>query len=251
MNTERINICGVRVSAVNLTIACDIFDGWIRDRKKTYVCVAPVSTIVDCQSDDEYKRIVNKADMVTPDGMPVVWVGRLKGSTTIDRTYGPDLMHAFCDYSQAKGYKHYFYGGSESTCSLLKSVLNNKFHNLNIIGSFAPPLRPVHAKESSEIIDKINSSNPDIIWVGLGSPKQDYWMYEHRDLFKAPILVGVGAAFDFIAGTKKQAPKWMQRSGLEWLYRLCCEPKRLWRRYLIGNTKFLYYLMTDLFRKKT
>ena len=142
----------------------------------------------------------------------------------------------------------------ESTCSLLENVLKKKFSNINIAGHYAPLFRPPHAQEDEGVIEQINRLSPDILWVGLGSPKQDYWMYEHRQKLNVPVIIGVGAAFDFIAGTKKQAPKWMRQSGLEWLFRLCCEPQRLWRRYLVGNTRFMYLLIkrvvTTRFRKK-
>ncbi|MCK5013154.1 MAG: WecB/TagA/CpsF family glycosyltransferase [Candidatus Omnitrophica bacterium] len=240
---KSVDICDVPVSSVNIPQACDVIDGRINDRKKVYICVAPVSTIVDCQSDHEYKKVLNNADMITPDGMPLVWIGKLKGDKNIGRTYGPDLMQALCRSGEKKGYKHYLYGSTESTCGLLRNVLKRKFPNIDIRGHYAPPYRPVHAQEDESIVNEINSADPDILWVGLGSPKQDFWMYEHRAKLKAPIIIGVGAAFDFIAGVKKQAPRWMRRFGLEWFFRLCSEPKRLWKRYFLGNTKFIYLLI--------
>jgi len=164
-------------------------------------------------------------------------------------------MLTSCKLSQQKGLKHYFYGGTEKTNRLLVSKLCERFPRLNVVGDFAPPLRSVGEKEDEAILEQINRVNPDILWVGLGSPKQDYWMYENRAKLDVPVMVGVGAAFDFIAGTKKQAPKWMRRSGLEWLFRLWCEPQRLWKRYLLGNTRFVYLLIKSaiiaIFRKKT
>jgi len=205
--------------------------------------VAPISTIVDSQWDKDYKEVLNGAGMVTPDGMPLVWIAKMKGNKEIGRTYGPDLLLALCEKGQNKGTKHYFYGGTESTCGLLKNVLKGKFLHINIVGHYAPPFKPLHGQEDQEVINEINRANPDILWVGLGSPKQDYWMVEHRQCLDVPVIIGVGAAFDFIAGVKKQAPRWIQRSGLEWLFRLYCEPKRLWRRYLLGNTQFIYFLI--------
>lgn len=240
---ETVDICDVPVSSININRACDIIDDWIQARKKVYICVAPVSTIVDSQSDHEYKKVLDGADMITPDGMPLVWVAKIMGNKKIERTYGPDLMMALCEKGQNKGYKHYFYGGTESTCSLLRNVLKKKFCNIDIVGHYAPPFRPLHAKEEVSIIDGINRLRPDILWVGLGSPKQDYWMQQHRDQLNVPIIIGVGAAFDFLAGTKRQAPVWMRNVGLEWLFRLCSEPKRLWKRYLVGNTLFVYLLI--------
>lgn len=247
---KRVDVCGVPVSAVNIEAACDIIGGWIQSREKVYICVAPVSTIVDCQSDAAYKKVLDNADMITPDGMPVVWVGRLKGDKNISRTYGPDLMLALCEEGQGKGYKHYLYGGTEKTCSLLENVLKQKFPDIDIGGFYAPPFRSAHTLEEDTVIDEINRLNPDILWVGLGSPKQDFWMSEHRGRLNVPVVIGVGAAFDFIAGVKRQAPRWMQRSGLEWLFRFFSEPKRLWRRYLFGNSKFIYLLVKDVFKSK-
>ena len=208
-----------------------------------YVCVAPVSTVIDSQDSTQYRNIINGAGMSTPDGMPLVWLGKLKGNSLIERTYGPDLMLKFCELSQEKGYKHFFYGGTTETTQQLVLKLRKKFPDLKIAGNFVPPFRRVGEQEDASVLEQINEASPDILWVGLGSPKQDYWMHNHRDKLNVPVMVGVGAAFDFLAGTKKQAPVWMRKLGLEWLFRLCCEPRRLWKRYLIGNTRFIYLLM--------
>ncbi len=242
---ESIDICGVRVSAVNLASACDSVSGWIGEGTKTYVCVVPVSTIVACQSDTNYLDVINNAGMATPDGMPLVWLGQWRGYRDIRRTYGPDLMLALCDLSQKRGYRHFLYGGSRETSQLLEDLLKKQFPHLNIVGRLSPPSRPLHTPEDPQAIEEINRTNADILWVGLGSPKQDFWMAQHRPQLTVPVMIGVGAAFDFLAMTKKQAPRWMQQAGLEWFFRLCCEPKRLWRRYLIGNSKFIYYLLQD------
>ena len=246
---KRNDICGVPVSSTNIEDACQVIDGWIEAQTKNYVCVAPVSTVVDCQRNVEYRKAVQNADMVTPDGMPLVWLSKLSGDKHIQRTYGPDLMQAFCKYGQEKGRRHFLYGGEEKTCQLLINVLKDKFPDIQIAGKYSPPFRPVHYEEDQEVIDQINDSKADVLWVGLGSPKQDFWMVEHRDKLNAPVIVGVGAAFDFIAGIKPQAPKWMQKCGLEWFFRLCSEPKRLWKRYLVGNSLFIFYITKDFFRK--
>ncbi len=246
---KRFDILGVRVSAIDLAQACAIIDGFIAHKKKAYVCVAPVSTIISCQEDKEYCRVVNEADMVTPDGMPVVWFARMKGHRNVGRTYGPDLMLAMCEEGLAKGYKHYFYGGMEESSRRLEERLRAQFPGIVVAGRQAPPFRDLSPREEQEAIEKINQAEPDILWIGLGSPKQDFWMGRNRGKLNASILIGVGAAFDFLSGKKPQAPRWMQRSGLEWLFRLCCEPRRLWRRYLIGNTKFIYLVIKDIFRQ--
>lgn len=244
-----VDICGVHVSAVNLQSACEIIEEWITHRYKTYVCVAPVSMIVDSHSIEGYRAIVNQAGMVTPDGMPLVWLAKSRGYEAVTRTYGPDLMLRLCEISSKKGYKHYLYGGSPEVCDQLEAKLKKRFAGLSIVGRFSPPFSSDYYSQE-DILTKINQANPDILWVALGSPKQDFWMVEYRDQLNVPVMIGVGAAFDFLSGAKKQAPLWMRKCGLEWFFRLCCEPQRLWRRYLIGNTQFIYYLLKDFLRNK-
>ncbi len=250
MAIEFFHILGVRISAVNLKVACSQIETWIEKGARTYVCVAPVSTLIDCQNDREYRQIVNSAGMVTPDGMPLVWVGRRRCGNLVQRTYGPDLMTSFCALSESKGYKHFFYGGSSQANRLLIQNLKSRFPKLIIAGQHAPAYVAPKQQENPDVIDLINASGADVLWVGLGSPKQDFWMAKHRALVNVSVMIGVGAAFDFLGGTKRQAPRWMQRCGLEWAFRLCCEPRRLWRRYLYGNARFIYLFMTkELFRK--
>ncbi len=241
------DILGVRISAVNLKAACQQIEAWITDRTPTYVCVAPVSTVMDCQDDEEYRAVVNGAAMVTPDGMPIVWLGCLRGGKMVARTYGPDLVNTLCALSERTGYRHFFYGGSSATNNLLVENLKRRFPKLVIAGQCAPPVLAFKQKEKPEVIQQINASAADVLWVGLGSPKQDFWMALHRSQITVPVMIGVGAAFDFLAGTKPQAPRWLQKCGLEWAFRLCCEPRRLWRRYLLGNTRFVYLLIKKKF----
>lgn len=244
------DVLGVRISAVNLKTALDQIEEWIANRVKTYICVAPVSTIMDCQDDKQYHKVIDGASMVTPDGMPLVWLANRRGLKFVGRTYGPDLLNAFCALSEDKGYRHFFYGGSALTNRLLVENLRKRFPKLLVAGEYAPAFLACGQKEKTSVIEQINSSGADILWVGLGSPKQDFWMAGHRSKVNVPVMIGVGAAFDFLAGTKRQAPGWIQKAGLEWLFRLCCEPLRLWRRYLLGNVRFLYLLVTkNLFCK--
>jgi N-acetylglucosaminyldiphosphoundecaprenol N-acetyl-beta-D-mannosaminyltransferase len=248
---DTLDMFGVRIAATNLAAACQRIDGWIQNKSKVYVCIAPVSTIVDCQSDSEYREVINRSGMTTPDGMPLVWIGRSRGKKDMSRTYGPDLMLSLAEYGLDKGFRHFFYGGTSATNELLISRVKAKFPRINIVGSYAPGMLKLKEKEQRGVIETINSAKPDVLWVGLGSPKQDYWMSLHRLDLSAPVLIGVGAAFDFLAGVKKQAPKWMQKFGLEWLFRLMCEPKRLWRRYLIGNSKFIWLVIKSWFHPQT
>lgn len=244
---QRVDLLGVRVSAVTPQLAVEEIQDWIRRGTRQYVCVAPVSTLVNARRDPEYQRVINKAGMVTPDGMPVVWLLRSKGYRYVQRTYGPDLMKKLCN---TNGLRHFFFGGTTEVMSQLEECLKKDMEGINIVGMIAPPFREQARVEDEALIRQINASGADILWVGLGSPKQDFWMTLNRDAINVPVIIGVGAAFDFLSGIKKQAPKWMRSIGLEWFFRLCCEPRRLWKRYLIGNSFFIYYVIQDMFHKK-
>ncbi len=239
---HRVNILGVGISPVDMGMACDTIEAWILDRGSSYVCVTPVHSVMDCQRDSELRRIQNSSGMATPDGMPIVWICRLRGYQQVSRVYGPDLMLALCRRSVDKGFTHFLYGGAEGVPEQLSQNLQRRFPGLKISGTLSPPFRPLTPEEGAAMTQRINDANPDIVWVGLGSPKQERWMAEHRSKLTAPVLIGVGAAFDFHAGIKKQAPYWMQRAGLEWSFRLVTEPKRLWRRYLRDNPSFLFLI---------
>ena len=248
MVVEKFDVLGVKIAILNLKKACLLIEDVIQNNQKVYICVAPVATVVDCQGNKEYKEVINQAYFTTPDGMPLVWIGKSKGFKDIRRTYGPDLMLAVCDSGLQKGYRHYFYGGSPETNDRLEVRLKQRFPEMKIVGRYSPPFRELTKAEDEQIIDSINRACPDILWVGLGSPKQDFWMAQYRRRLDTPVLVGVGAAFDFISGVKRQAPCWMRQTGMEWFFRLCCEPRRLARRYLIGNSKFIYFFMRDSIR---
>ncbi|MBF0483614.1 MAG: WecB/TagA/CpsF family glycosyltransferase [Candidatus Omnitrophica bacterium] len=242
---EKFDLFGVRVSITDLDRSAKQIQEWVKNKYKTYVCVAPVATIVDAFKDETYRKIVNNAGMVTPDGVPIVWMGKKYGYTDIKRTCGPDLMKLVCSFT---GYKHFFYGGDDQLLKNLAANLRILYSDIKIAGSYAPGKLRVGEKESASVIEQINASDADILWVGLGSPKQDIWMAEHRAELNVPVMVGVGAAFDFLAGVKKRAPLWMQKIGLEWFYRLCSEPKRLWKRYLWGNLIFSGLVIRDVFK---
>jgi len=233
------NILGVGVSAINMNAAVEKIGQWIAQGSRQYVCVSSVNNIMECRSDKRLRVIHNRAGMVTPDGMPLVWLSRLSGKKHVSRVYGPDLLLAVCERSLQTGWSHYFYGGSPEALSRMQARLADRYPGLNIAGAESPPFRPLTEAEDQAAVDRINASGADILCVRLGAPKQEYWMADHLERIKVPVMIGVGAAFDFHAGTKKQAPHWMQRSGLEWFFRLCSEPKRLWKRYLINNPLFV------------
>jgi N-acetylglucosaminyldiphosphoundecaprenol N-acetyl-beta-D-mannosaminyltransferase len=240
MQIPRANIFGVGVSAINMPMALDTIEEWIARREPHYVCVTGVHGVMESQRDEALRRIHNAAGLVTPDGMPLVWRNHQMGFRHVERVYGPDLMLAVCEHAAQRGYRHFFYGGAPGVAEKLAVRLQARFPGLRVAGLYAPPFRPLTAEEDNQVTQRINAAQPDIVWVGISTPKQEHWMAEHVGRLSAPVLVGVGAAFDFHAGLKKQAPRWMQQNGLEWFFRLLTEPRRLWRRYLINNSWFLW-----------
>ncbi len=235
----RANILGVGVSLTDLDQAARQVESFLADGGGHYVCVCNVDAVVTSLKDPGFRRIQNQADLVLPDGMPLAWGARLLGFGPQRRVRGPDLMLALCQRSLAGGYSHFFYGGREGVPERLARKLVSRFPGLRVAGCFSPPFRPLTPEEDEQVVATINASGADILWVGLGAPKQERWMASHRGRVKVPVMVGVGAAFDFHSGTVKEAPRWMQRSGLEWLFRLSREPGRLWQRYLLRNTTFV------------
>ncbi len=237
---ERVNVLGVGVSAINIAMAVEQIDTWIKARStRTYVTVSGVHGVMECQRDELVRQIHNDAGMVTPDGMPLVWLGKRAGYRHMDRVYGPDLIHAVMERSQSAGYRHYLYGGATGVPELLKKKLQEEYNNITVVGTYSPPFRPLTGEEDAATVQMINDTQPDIVWVGLGTPKQEKWMHAHLGRINASVMIGVGAAFDFHSGLKPQAPRFIQRSGFEWLFRLATEPRRLWKRYLINNPLFV------------
>ena len=235
-------VLGVRVDAVQIPGVIERIQQWIgSDRKCHFVAVTGMHGVMEARHDPLFKAILNSADLVVPDGMPLVWLGRLRGYHLRRRVYGPDLMFCCFEMASRMGYRHYFYGGSAGVPEKLATTARGAFPNLNVVGLNSPPFRPLTASEDEEIIARINACSPEILWVGLSTPKQERWMYEHRSRLCVPVVIGVGAAFDFHAGVKRQAPAWMREHGLEWLFRLLQEPHRLWRRYLVYGSQFLFW----------
>jgi N-acetylglucosaminyldiphosphoundecaprenol N-acetyl-beta-D-mannosaminyltransferase len=241
----RVNVLGIGISAITMRQALDQVATWIKRGAREYVCVCNVYTVMECQRHSAVRSAVNSAGLATPDGMPLVWLSRRKSHTNVSRVYGPDLMLALCAMSVERSYSHYFYGGAQGVPELLAERLQQRFPGLRVAGAYSPPFRALSAEEDAHLVAQLNQAAPDIIWVGLGTPKQDLWMAAHRSQLNAPVLIAVGAAFDFHAGRIPQAPKWMQGAGLEWLYRLIQEPKRLWHRYLVGNPLFVMLVLAQ------
>ena len=242
---SRHNLLGIRISAVNLPQAVETIGRWIDRNEKEYVCVVPAHSIMDVYRQVELRPVFNNAGMCTPDGMGVVWSLKLAGFRNVSRVYGPDLMQAVSADSVVKGWSHFYYGGTPGALSRLIETMQARFPGLRIAGTNCPPFRALTPEEDAQVVAQINSSGADIVWVGIGSPRQEQWMAEHRSALRAPVLIGVGAAFDFHSGVKPQAPRWIQRSGLEWIYRFAHEPGRLWRRY-IQYPRFVVLVIAQL-----
>jgi len=243
---DRVNVLGIGVSAINLDTAVAALADALRRNDKGYVCVTGVHGVSEAQRDAELRAILNRALLNTPDGMPMVWMGRLRGYKQMRRVYGPDLLLRICDFSRAHGFTHFFYGGGPGVADELKRRLEARFPGLKIVGTHSPPFRPLSLEEEEALSRQIAAMKPDFFWVGLSTPKQEKFMAQYWQRLDARIFLGVGAAFDFHAGTMPQAPLWMQRSGLEWLFRFLCEPRRLWKRYLKNNPLFLFRAVCQL-----
>jgi N-acetylglucosaminyldiphosphoundecaprenol N-acetyl-beta-D-mannosaminyltransferase len=241
----RSDIMGVQVSAINMTMAVETIASWIARADRKYVCVTGVHGIVESSRCEELRRVHNAAGLVTPDGMPLVWLLKWVGLRHVDRVYGPDLMLAAFGAEELRHARHFFYGTTEQTLAALRERLHRRFPTTRIVGGIAPPFRPLSAEEDGEHVAAINSAEPDIVWIGLSTPKQERWMAAHRDRLNAAALIGVGAAFDIHAGIVPQAPRFLQRSGLEWAFRLCTDPRRLWRRYAVNVPLFLFHVVAQ------
>jgi N-acetylglucosaminyldiphosphoundecaprenol N-acetyl-beta-D-mannosaminyltransferase len=236
--TTRVNVLGVGVSVLNLETAVAAIASAVRARRRGYICVTGVHGVMEAQSDAAFRKILNEAFLCTPDGMPMVWMGKIHGHSEMRRVYGPDLMLDVCAWSENNPCRHFFHGGADGVAEALAEKLKARFPKLEITGTFTPPFRALNAGEEKQFVETVRAAKPDILWVGLSTPKQEKFMAEFLPKLDATLMIGVGAAFDFHSGRAKQAPRWMQRSGLEWFYRLCQEPRRLAKRYLKNNPLF-------------
>ncbi|HWQ33502.1 MAG TPA: WecB/TagA/CpsF family glycosyltransferase [Blastocatellia bacterium] len=232
MQTTYFEVLGVRIAALDYGRAVRAIEKFIRDGRTHYVTLTNVHAVTESQSDPALRTALNSADLALPDGMPIAWAGKLP-----DRVCGPDLMLKFITETAGCGYRHFFYGGAEGVAAELAARLKKLCPQLIVAGTYCPPFRPLSKAEEAELAAMVNDK-VDVLWVGLGCPKQEKWMLAHRHL-RVGVMLGVGAAFDFHTGRIERAPRWMQRTGLEWLFRLTQDPRRLWRRYLKTNTLFL------------
>jgi N-acetylglucosaminyldiphosphoundecaprenol N-acetyl-beta-D-mannosaminyltransferase len=235
----RYRVLGILVDAVQISDVIVRMEEWIARRSAShFIAVTGMHGVVEAQHDESFKEVLNDADLVVPDGMPLVLVGRKRGYPLKRRVYGPELMETFCRVTGAK-YRHFLYGGAPGVAEDLATFLHRRCGAL-IVGTHSPPFRALEPREDAEIVKIIHDAAPDVLWIGLSTPKQERWMYDHKNLLRVPVMVGVGAAFDLLTGKVKQAPRWMQESGLEWVFRLRQEPRRLWRRYLIYGSEFAW-----------
>jgi N-acetylglucosaminyldiphosphoundecaprenol N-acetyl-beta-D-mannosaminyltransferase len=241
-------VLGVRVDAVQIADVVDRMKEWIRERRGCHsIAATGMNGIVESQHDPEFKQILNATDLIVPDGTPLVWLGRRRGHALPRRVYGPELLLAFCEKTAGCGYRHFFYGAERDSGvpELLAETLKKRFPGTIVAGTYARPLQCPNPDKEDEIVSHVARTAPDVLWVGLGELRQVRWMHEHRNKLNVPVVVGVGAAFDMISGRRRQAPRWMREHGLEWLFRLLQEPRRLWRRYLLYGIQFVVWLALE------
>lgn len=242
-------ILGVPVSLVGLEDAVGTVLDWVATAQSHYVCVRDVHGVMRAQESPELMALHEGAGLVTPDGMPLVWLARHRGHRDVNRACGSDLVVEICRASVELGIRHYFYGGKPDVANRLASLLATRFPGLQVAGCYCPPFRPLSNDEDEHITAQIAATRPQIVWVGLSTPTQEFWMRDHVGRIPGATLMGVGAAFDFLTGDVKRAPHWMRRRGLEWLHRLWSEPRRLWRRYLLLAPQFIRKAVSEELRR--
>ena len=242
-------VLGVRVDAVQIPDVISRITSWIEERDTgKYIAVTGMHGVIEAHQNRRFFSILNLASLVVADGMPLVWIGRRYGFDLQRRVYGPELLEAFCRATGDR-HSHFFYGGAPGVAERLGEILKQRF-GIRVAGAYSPPFRPLNAEEKRHLQHLVQAAGPDIFWVGLSTPKQEIWMAEYRQLLAVPVMVGVGAAFDFLTGRTSQAPRWMREHGLECVFRLATEPRRLWRRYFIGGSRFVWHVALEMTRIK-
>ena len=243
----RADVLGSPIDVIDWANALRVISGWATRRESRYICICNAHSVVTAAQDPSFNAVLAGADMATPDGSPVAWLMRRTGHPTQERINGPDLMEKFCAQAAIDGTPIHLLGSTPETLAALQMKLRARWPALVIAGVLSPPFRTLSAEEDAELVRTVNAARPGVVFVSLGCPKQERWMAAHRGRIDA-VMIGVGAAFDFHAGTITRAPDWMRRNGLEWLHRLISEPRRLWRRYLVTNTAFIAGAMKQLLR---
>ena len=249
---SNIEILGCRVSKVTLIEALDLIEEWIQRpaQRPRYVVATGFHGLWEAQKDPEFQKMLNSADLFCSDGIAPVWLSRLNGDALPERVPGPDLLAAFLAKADKSGHSSFFFGDTDETLAALKENVQKTYPGHRVAGVLSPPFRAMSVEEDAGIIEEINSARPDVLWVGLGMPKQDWWIYNHRDRLRVPVVAGVGAAFRFLSGSVKRAPEWVGNNGFEWLWRLAAEPRKLWRRDLIDGPRFLAYAFIQSMRAR-
>lgn len=242
----RANVLGVKVSAVNLVMAVEMADQWVATGNSGYICLTGVHGVMEAQKDRQYRHILNRAFLTAPDGMPMSWVGWHQGFPHMDRVFGPDFMTAMCHLSVTRAYRNFLYGGKPGVAAKLAEELKREFPGLQVVGTCTPPFSDLTNRQEEEILAQVRESKPDIVWVGLSTPKQERFMARYFDRLRVPLLIGVGAAFDYHTGGIRDCSDWVKRAGLQWLHRLLQDPKRLWKRYLCNNPSFLWHIACQM-----
>lgn len=241
------NVLGVKVSAVDLQSAVDLADQWIRSvAGHAYICATGVHGVMEAHADSGLRQILNHSFINIPDGMPMTWVGRLQGFRQMDRVFGPDFMMAMCQLSARRGYRNFFYGAKPGIAGKLREELERRIPGLQVVGTYTPPFRNLTLEEEENFLAQVRESRPHILWVGLSTPKQERFMAQYVGRLQVPLLVGVGAAFDYHTGQLRDCAAWIKRAGLQWLHRLMQDPGRLWKRYLRSNPAFLWHIAWQL-----
>lgn len=242
---QKLQILGVPISLIDMRVAVATILGWVEGGTPKYVCIRDVHGVMRSQDEPDLRAIHEQAGLVTPDGMPLVWLAKRKAGNVVGRVCGSDLVDALCATSAQHGIRHYFYGAKEGVASEMVRRLIIRYPGLQVVGTMSPPFGDLTSEEDEAITQRIAAASPDIVWVGLSTPKQEYWMQRHVGRIPGATLIGIGAAFDFHAGKIARAPIWMQRAGLEWFHRLCSEPKRLWKRYLVLAPLFIFKVIGE------
>lgn len=247
---KSIEVLGNKIDMVQMSDVIELMDYWIRNesRKTHWIVATGMHGIMESKNRKEFRDMLKSADLWVCDGISLIWLAKINGFNLKKRVAGPDLFHEFLKFSDSKGYKHYFYGDTDETLKELEEKLSKNFPGIKM-KSFSPPFRKLTLEEDNEVIKKINDTKPDVLWVGLGLPKQETWIFEHREKLNVPVIVGVGAAFKFEAGKIKRAPAWIGNLGFEWLWRLFQEPKRVWRRVFIDAPQFIWLVLMEFIRK--
>jgi len=246
LHDPAVSILGVKVHATAMDRAVARVEAAIASGEKGYVCVTGVQGVMEAQVDTNLKRIINGALLNIPDGRPTVWVGWLRGFLKMRHVTGPTMMLRLCDISAQKGYTHFFYGGNDGVAQQLKDTLTERFPGMKVVGTYTPPFRALTAGEEADLIRGVAETKPDFFWVGLSTPKQERFMDQYKDKLDAKLMFGVGAAFDMHTGRIKDAPYWMKLTGVQWIHRIYQDPKRLWKRYLVNNPKFVWQITLEL-----